>query len=138
MTLTTTAFMDVLLFQFVGWHMNAFMVNFHKSLMCGHLVLPCGKSSLLQRNSHTMTCQISRSLRMLSKVRIARHWLDQTCAHLKCIKLCWNAGPTIPSNEQHLNNSFSCSPLFTKTFSFDNSMMYSLLDSFYCIYPSSW
>ena len=39
----------------------------YKSLMCGHLVLPCGKSSPLQKNSHTMTCQISRSLRMHSK-----------------------------------------------------------------------
>ena len=46
------------------------MVNSHKRLMCGHLVLQCGKSSPLQRNSHTVTCQISRSLRMHSKARI--------------------------------------------------------------------
>ena len=41
-----------------------YMLNSHKSLMCGHLVLLHGKSSLLQRNGHTMTCQISRLLRM--------------------------------------------------------------------------
>ena len=112
MTLTTTAFMGVFLFQFVGWHMNAFMVNSHKSLMCGHLVLPCGKSSPLQRNNHTMTCQISRSLRMHSKGRIARHCLDQTCAHSKCIKSCWNAGSTTLISEQHLRNFSDYSPPF--------------------------
>ena len=78
----------VLFFQFVGCQLSAFMVNFHKSLMCGHLVLLHGKSSPLQRNSHTMTCQISKSLMMQSKARIASCWQDQTCAHLKCMKSC--------------------------------------------------
>ena len=113
MTLTTIAFMGVLLSRFVGCHLNAFMVNSHRSLMCGHLVLPCGKSSLLQGNNRTMTCQISRSLRMHSKVRIARQWLDQTCVPLKCTRLCWNAGPTTQSSEQHLRTFFSCLPPFT-------------------------
>ena len=112
MTLTTIAFTVVFLFLFDGWHMNAFMVNSHKSLMCGHLVLPCGKSSPLQRNNHTMTCQISRSLRMHSKGRIAKHCLDQTCVLSKCIKSCWNAGNTALISGQHLRNFFSCSPPF--------------------------
>ena len=86
--LTTTAFVGVLLFQFVGCQLNGFMANSHRSLMCGHLVLPCMKSSLLQKNSHTMTCQISRSLRMHSKGKIERYWQNQTCAHLKCMKSC--------------------------------------------------
>ena len=64
---TTTAFMDALPFQFVGCHLNAFMVNSHKSLMCGHSVLLHGKSSPLQRNSHTMTCKL---LMIRSKARI--------------------------------------------------------------------
>ena len=55
MNLTTTTFMGVLSFQFVGCHLNAFTINFHRSLMCGHLVLLHGKSSPLQRNSHTMS-----------------------------------------------------------------------------------
>ena len=67
---TTTAFMYSLPFQFVRCHLNAFMVNSHKSLTCRHLVLLHGKSSLLQRNGHTMTCQISRLLMMQSKTRI--------------------------------------------------------------------
>ena len=75
-------------------------------------VLPCGKSSPLQRNNHTMTCQISRSLRMHSKGRIARHCLDQTCAHSKCIKSCWNAGSTTLISEQHLRNFSNYSPPF--------------------------
>ena len=58
----------VLSFRFAGWHLNAFMVNSHRSPMCGHLVLPCGKSSHLQRYSRTVTCQISRSLRMHSRI----------------------------------------------------------------------
>ena len=78
---STTAFMGVLFFRFVGCQLNAFTVNSHRSLMCGHLVLPCGKSSPLQKNSHTMTCQISRSLRMHSKARTARYWQDHTYAH---------------------------------------------------------
>ena len=49
MTLTTIAFTSVVSFQFVGWHLNVFTVNSHRSLMCGHLVLPCGKSSPLQK-----------------------------------------------------------------------------------------
>ena len=77
MTLTNTAFMGVLLFQFIGCHLNAFTVNSHRSLMCGHLVLRCGKFFPLQKNSHTMTCQISKSLRMHSKGRIARYWQNQ-------------------------------------------------------------
>ena len=113
MTLTTTAFMGMLFFQFVGCQLNAFMVNSHRSLMCGHLVLACGKSSALQKNSHTMTCQISRSLRMHSKWKIARYCQNQTCAHLKCIKSCWNAGHTIPNSEPHLRNSCIYSPLFS-------------------------
>ena len=73
MNLITIAFKGMLFFQFVGCQLNAFMVNSHRSLMCGHLVLPCGKSSPLQRNSHTMTCQISRSLRTHSKVKIVHY-----------------------------------------------------------------
>ena len=73
MTLTTTAFMDMLFFQFVGCQLNAFMVNSHRSLMYENLVLPCMKSLLLQKNNHTMTCQISRSLRMHSKGTIAHY-----------------------------------------------------------------
>ena len=70
-SLTTTALGDMLPFQCVGCRLNAFTVNSHKSPMCGHLVLPCGKSLPSQRNSHTMTCQISRSLRRPSKARVA-------------------------------------------------------------------
>ena len=32
---------------------------------------------------------------------------------LKCIRLCWNAGPTTQSSEQHLRNFFNCLPPFT-------------------------
>ena len=113
MILTTIAFMGVLSFLFDGWHLNAFTVNSHKSLMCGHLVLPYGKFSTLQGNNRTVTCQISRSLRMHSEARIARYCQNQTCAHLKCIKSCWNAGHTTLSSEQHLRNSFSCLKPFT-------------------------
>ena len=112
------ASMVILLFQFVGCHLNAFMVNSHRSLMCGHLVLPCGKFLPLQKNNHTVTCQISRSLRMHSEGRIARYCQNQICAHLKCIKPCWNAGHTTLSSEQHLRNYFSCSPLFRVMSSF--------------------
>ena len=44
MTLTTTTFMGMLFFQFVGCQLNAFMVNSYRSLMYGHLWLPCMKS----------------------------------------------------------------------------------------------
>ena len=107
MNLTITAFKGTLSFQFVGCHM-AFTVNSPRNLMCGHSVLPCGKSSLLQKYNHTMTCQISRLLRMHSEVRIAHHWQNQTCAHSKYIKSCWNAGHTTQSSEQHSRNFFSC------------------------------
>ena len=113
MILTTIAFMGVLSFQFVGWHLNAFMVNSHRSLMCGHLVLPCGKFSTLQSSNHTVTCQISRSFKMHLKVRIAHYWQNQTCAHSKCIKSYWNAGHTTLSSEQHLRTSFNCLQPFT-------------------------
>ena len=60
MNVTTTTFKGVQSFQFIGCQSNAFTVNFHRSLMCGHSVLPHGKSSPLQRNSHTRECQISK------------------------------------------------------------------------------
>ena len=124
MTLTTTAFKDMLFFQFDGWHMNVFTVNSPKSLMCGHLVLPCGKSSPLQRNNHTMTCQMSRSLRMHSKARIARYRQNQTCAQSKCIKLCLDAGHTTPSGGQHFRNFFSCLLLFKMMNSAHSTILY--------------
>ena len=113
MTLTTIEFMGVFSFRFVGWHLNVFMVNSPRNLMCGHSVLPCGKFSPLQRNSLTVTCQTSRSLMMHSKARIAHYCQNQRCAHSKCIKSCWNAGHTIPTDEQHLRNFYSCLPLMT-------------------------
>ena len=113
MNLTIIAFKGMLSFQFVGCQLNAFTVNSHRSLMCGRLVLPHGKSSPSQRNSHTMACQISKLLKMQSKAWIVSCWQNQTRVHQKCMKSCWNAGYIAPNNEQHLRKSFRCSPPFT-------------------------
>ena len=47
MTLTTIAFKEPSCC--VGWHLNS-----RRSLMCGHLVLPCGNFSPLQKSNHVI------------------------------------------------------------------------------------
>ena len=49
MTLTIIAFKEPS--NYVGWHLNS-----HRSLMCRHLVLPCGNFSPLQKSNHMMIC----------------------------------------------------------------------------------
>ena len=135
MTLTTTAFMGMLFFQFVGCQLNAFMVNSHRSLMYGNLVLPCMKSSLLQKNSHTMTCQISRSLRMHSKGTIAHYCCkilskpDMCPLEVYEIMLkCWAHNS---NSEPHLRNSFIYSPLFSVVLY--HLMIYNIACIFLCL-----